>query len=341
MLAAAGCTSGGGGRTASDDAIGETRGPGERPILFSGAGGLRLSGTLTVPPQAAGGKVAAVLFVPPLGPGDRDGPIQEGGVPDRLYLDLATELVVKGAAVFRYDRRGSGQSRLEDLSTLTFDDVVADVRAAVGFVAERAEVDPARITVVAYDTAGLAALREAGDDRRVARLVLLSAPGRPLVDVLGDRLRARYGAGAAGALRSVVDRLVATSTLPSLDAIPSESRQFFSPLVAPYWARAFAVDPVTDAARVKVPVLEVVSGVTPGASKLDADRLAAAIGPSAEILVTPTAGPTLQTETRTSVVDASDTAAGTGHEHDVSAIPSTSASRQAPVVARIVSFVGV
>lgn len=343
MVLLAACSGGGGGGGGLDE---EPLGAGEQAVQFAGDANLRLSGTFTVPASsgrgaASGGDLPAVLFVPTLGPGDRDGPIGAGGVPDRIYADLSKELVGQGFATFRYDRRGTGRSTLDPggPGIFSLDDLVADARAGVDFLSERAGIDADRLAVVAFDDAGLVAVRMVADDARVSRIVLLSSPGRPLADVLADRVAASFGPGSAAALRELAGRLVTSTTLPPAGTIPAELRQYFTTAPA-FLAQVLAVDPAVDAARLRVPVLVVVSGVTPGVSKVDADRLAAAIGPGAEVVVTPTAGPTLQTETRTRVVDGSDPAAGTGHEHDASVIPSALSPRERPIVERILSWLG-
>lgn len=344
--AVAACSGGdGGGTQAVDELLEQSLGPGERAITFAGANGLQLSGTLTVPTAAANAgadaRVPVVLFVPTLGPDDdRSGPVRTGGIPDRLYLDLSNALVDQGFATFRYDRRGTARSPLEEEDgPLRFDDVVADAEAGVAFLTERAEVDPDRISVVAYDQAGLVALRVASSDSRVSRLVLLSTPGRPVVDALADEVEPVHGEASVTALRDIVGDLTANGTLPPVDDIPSELRLLLAEDPS-FLASVFRIDPAVEAAGVDVPTLVVVSGVTPGVSKVDADRLAAAIGAGAQVLVTETAGPTLQTETRTTIVDPSDPAAGSGHEHDMSEIPSPLAEREEPVVNRILSFLG-
>jgi pimeloyl-ACP methyl ester carboxylesterase len=332
-LALAACTGGG---SADDDPIDGPRVTGERPIQFQGAGNLRLSGTFTVPAAAAGGQVPAVLFVPTLGPGDRDGPIDTGGIPDRLYLDVSAALVDRGVATFRYDLRGTGLSRMEEGQRLTLDDLVADARAAVDFLTERAEVDAGRIALAAYDQGGIVALRLAADEPRVQRVALISVPGRPVPEVLADQVRAEFGPESAAAVLDIASGLVATGSLPPVDAIPAEHRQFLLAADPAFLAQVYAADPAADAARVRVPVLVVVGSASRGVAAADAERLRAAL-PSDRVVVGEGLGPTLQ-EVVAPVLDASDPAAGSGHEHDASVLPPAQGTRDEAAVSAIVDW---
>src|SRR5688500_15208851 len=71
-LAAAACSGGGGGGGGDDPTEGALQN-GERLVSFSGAGGLKLAGTLGVPDKLDG-SAPAVLIIPTLGVTvDRDG----------------------------------------------------------------------------------------------------------------------------------------------------------------------------------------------------------------------------------------------------------------------------
>ena len=78
-------------------------------VSFTGAGGLQLAGTLTLPAKPFQ-PAPAVLIVPDAGAVDRDGIIRPGNVVDRLYADLAQSFSARGWATLRYDPRGQGQS---------------------------------------------------------------------------------------------------------------------------------------------------------------------------------------------------------------------------------------
>ncbi|MDQ4096438.1 MAG: alpha/beta hydrolase, partial [Actinomycetota bacterium] len=136
-----------------------------------------------------------------------------------LAQDLAQGFGGAGIASYRYDRRGTGESKLDPDTRLTFDDMVADARAGLDLLAQRKETSGRDLTVVGYDLGGLVALRLAATDDRVKRVVLISSPGRTAADVQAAHLAALYGPESADALRATVANLLATRTLPPIDEL--------------------------------------------------------------------------------------------------------------------------
>lgn len=268
-------------------------GPTERPVQIRGAGGVGIAGTFRLPDGPRQRPVPAVLVIPGFGPTDRNGVPAAGGGEDALYRDLSQVLAKGGVASLRYDKRGTGQSVLPAGTTLTFDDMAADARAGIEFLAERRDVDRAELAVVGHDEGALVAMRVAAADPRVTALVLISSPGRPLVDVIADDFRATGGDASAARLREIVAGLVATGTLPPREALAPEHRDFFPVDHVPYLREIFSVDPVAYAREVKVPTLVVRGGRATFSTAADAERLAQALGPNAEVLVAPAAGPSL------------------------------------------------
>ncbi|MDP9389433.1 MAG: lysophospholipase, partial [Actinomycetota bacterium] len=218
---------------------------------------------------------------------------EPGGQPDHLYRDVSEELAEAGMVSFRYDKRGTGQSPLPAGERLAFEDLAGDARAGVDLLAERSEVDPEALAVVGHDEGALLAMRLAASDPRVRTLVLISAPGRPLVDVIADDFRATHGEASAGTLREIVAGLMATGGLPRPDSLPPEHRDFFPADQAPYLREIFSVDPAADAGAVRVPALVVHGGRATFSTAVDAARLVEALGPHGEAVVAADAGPTL------------------------------------------------
>lgn len=290
-LAAAGC-SGGGGSTSEDataPAVGTPTAPGDRPVQFEGAGEVKLFGTFSMPATSSGGSVPGVLILPTAGAGDRNGLIGQTGVADPFGSDLSAAFTDAGLATYRYDQRGTGESRIEPDVRLTVDDLVADARAALDLLAERRETAGRDLSVVAYDQGGLIALRLAAADDRVKRLVLVSTPGRSLADVRAAQLQARYGPASAEALRSVVTGLLTTGTVPPLDELRTELRPLFPAEEAGFLADLYGMDPATEAARVRAQTMIVVPA---DPAPYDPQRLAAAI-PGAQVVSSVGNGATL------------------------------------------------
>ncbi|HEX2043949.1 MAG TPA: alpha/beta fold hydrolase, partial [Acidimicrobiales bacterium] len=310
-LLAVGCSSGG-GDSGSDDALappGEPTAAAERPVQFVGAGKVRLFGTFTMPETRAGESVPGVLVLPSAGAGDRNGIIGTTGVADPLGRDLAAAFTNAGLATYRYDQRGTGESRIEPDVRLTMDDLVADARAALDLLEQRRETAGKDLSVVAYDQGGLVALRLAAVDQRVKRLVLISTPGRSLVDVRAAQLSERYGQESTDALRALVAGLLATRTLPPIDAMRTELRGLFPPQEAEFLAELYGMDPAAEAAKVKVPAMIVVPA---DPAPYDPQRLAAAL-PGSQVVNSVGSGPTLVISGETPE-DESDPA-GASHVH--------------------------
>ena len=119
------------------------------------SGSATLSGTFTAPPGA--GRRPAVAFVS--GSGDTE----------RAYLpDLQALFVDSGVAVLAYDKRGIAQSNGrypgESPTSPTIDQLARDAQAAVRWLAQQPEVDPAKLGLAGHSQAGwimpLAASRE-------------------------------------------------------------------------------------------------------------------------------------------------------------------------------------
>jgi len=256
----------------------------DRPAEIRGAGGLRLGATLTLPSQLGTGRAPGVLIVPGGGAQDRNGGITlEGSLPDPLYQDLAEQFAGSGLVSLRYDRRASRAVQLPPGTPLTWEDLVADARAGLDFLAERRETQNQPITVVGYDQGGFIAMLLASDPR-VKGVVLISTPGRPVQDVLAsDFLRGIPDQAKAQAvsdeMRTAAAQLVATGTPPNVAAMPEELRLVFTADAA-YLRGVFSFDPVAEAAKVRVPALVVRGGNDGSILQDDVGRLTAALSRS-------------------------------------------------------------
>ncbi|HEX2048502.1 MAG TPA: alpha/beta fold hydrolase [Acidimicrobiales bacterium] len=290
-LFAAACS--GGGDTADPTADrGFENAPGEKQLQFTGAGKVRLGATLAVPP--GGGPAPAVLIVPGPGLTSRDG--RTVGAPlDNLYKDLSKAFVDQGMATFRYDRRGAGASTLEPGQQPTWEDMVTDAQEALEYLSERGEIDGSRLAVVGHDMGGPIALKLAANDARVKSVALVAAPGRPLVDVWADEFRALNGQESADAFRTLVADLQATGSFPPRDRMRAEHQTLLPIGQDALYKAMFAVDPLADAAAVKVPVMIALGERSTSVFHDDATRLTQALGGPSEVVVAPNSTATLQT----------------------------------------------
>jgi len=271
-----------------------------------GAGGVRLSGTLTLPGVPAGQTtVPAVLILPGLGAIDRNattgaGAAGEGdmlrstlnatitgnvqGPIDPLYQNLSQALADAGIASFRYDKRGTGAAKKPDLK-LSFDDEVADARAALEFLGARQEVGSSPLGVVGHDTGGVVAMRLAAPNPLVRATALISTPSRPIGDVLAEDL-VRFGGGSlVDQVRTSVSALQSTGKAPAPDTLPAGLRELFPPSQEAYLQSLFLLDPVAEARAVKVDALVVRGGADQTVTAADSQRLHDALAKAADVMV--------------------------------------------------------
>ena len=334
LALAAACGGGDPGGTATDDdAVGGTGGPAEATVQFAGAGETRIAGTLDTPATVSG-PVPGVLIVPGIAPADRDGRVASTST-DALYEDLSEAFTGAGLATFRYDRRGAGQSRLEPGQRLSWDDMVTDARNALAFLGQRSEVGGSRLAVVGHEMGGVIALKLAAADPRVKSVVLVSTPGRPLVDVLADGFGAENGPESADAFRASVATLVSTGSLPERSAIRAEHQSLLAPGSEGLLRSVFTLDPVADIPGVTVPVLLTVGAASTTVTTADADRLQQALGGRAEVLTAADAGPTLLKAAASGPATTAD--ADDHHVHGGGA-PPVQTTRDATAVQRISQF---
>lgn len=270
----------------------------DRRVELVGAHNLALGATLTLPAGAGAAAVPAALIVPGGATLDRNSLFgQAGGVPDPLYDDLSQAVVGSGMAVLRYDRRGTDRARPPADQPLAFGDFVADAQAGVEFLAQRREVAGAPLALIGYDDGGLVALRVAAQDPRVKAVVLISTPGRPLVDYLADDFVAsdpENGPALASALRAAVTQVVG-GRVPPESSLPPSLRDLFpsDPSRAGYLREIFTLNPANEARAVRAPVLFVRGGRDTAITDADVAALRGALSGGTEVLVGPAAGHSL------------------------------------------------
>jgi len=295
----------------------------ERQSEFVGPGGQRIGGTLTLPGAVVndGRGVPAVLIVPGLGALDRNSVVAAnppdaardalvstvGGVGlasgDALYRDLSEALARSGIASFRYDRRATSPVPVREGQKLSFDDEVADAKAALDLLGKRQEIGAAPLAVLGHDTGGMVAMRVAAGNPRVKAVVAVSTPARPLGEVLATDLGRSRGAAVADAFRAAAGSLATSGKAPPADALPDILRPIFAPGQDAYLASLFALDPVTEVGRVAAPVLLVRGGGDTSVTAADTDKLSASLRTGGQVMIASTSA------------NHNLTLAGGGHEH--------------------------
>lgn len=176
-------------------------------LRFS-AGAASLAGTLALPGAASGGtRHPFALLIGSWLPRTRDGDYDRSGhpgwfmpaspgAPPPLLARLAEALAARGAASFRWDKRGCAASREEaagvtwagsDLFTL-----IDDARDALAALRGRPDLDLRRTGIVAHGEGAVIALSLAIGDPAIGPLTLIGTPARSFRDVL------RRGAAVRG-----------------------------------------------------------------------------------------------------------------------------------------------
>ena len=261
-------------------------------MTFVGSAGATLRGTLSVPAGATGRSPAMVLL-PGSGPTDRD-----DNVPPTLMDDLlktvADRLARRGIATLRYDKRGmyaNGGDRPHGLPAWTdffgWDRFVGDATAAVTFLRNRPEVDPARVGMVGHSEGCLLALCATADlgkggGQPPVALVLLAGPCRPLGVLIAEQLAAsvrrqhattRQARDVLDANQTISQSLARTGQLPA-GGVPASLAALYPRYLTIFWHGALAVDPAALAGTYAGPVL-VVNGTAD--EQVSADRDAKAL----------------------------------------------------------------
>ena len=226
-----------------------------------GSGGIQLAGTYA----EAANPVAAALVITGSGKLNRDSDARWLGIPvlrTGVTRAVAEALTAAGVSTLRYDKRGIGASG-GDMATAGMDDVLADARAALSWLASRAGGLPllaAGHSEGAWHAAQLAA------DQAVAGAILLSAGGHPGGEILRwqtDMIAARLPRLTRTVLRATRKDLqgIQRKRLAQIQASRADAIRIQGARVNARWIRDFLVyDPVPVLSQITVPVLAITGG---------------------------------------------------------------------------------
>ena len=156
----------------------------QKQVRFeNAAAGIRLAGTLTLPPGR--GPFPGVILIAGSGPHDRDETI----FGHKPFLVLADYLTRRGIAVLRYDKRGVGESQGSEL-TATTADFAGDAQAAFNYLRAQPEINPKEVGLIGHSEGGAIAPMVAARDPHVALIVLLAGSGVNGARLLVEQVRA-------------------------------------------------------------------------------------------------------------------------------------------------------
>jgi hypothetical protein len=137
-------------------------------------------------------------------------------------------------------------------------------------------------------------MKLAATDDRIKGVVLISTPGRPLVDVWADSYRYTHGPVSSDAYRAMIDGLLTNGTLPARDVMRPEFQSTLPPNQDAFFKAMFSIDPATEAKAVKQPVFMATGERSTAVKAVDSDRLSESLAGRKEAVVAPNASSSLQ-----------------------------------------------
>lgn len=239
-----------------------------------------LKGTMLAP--AAGG-APMVLIIPGSGPTDRNGnnPL---GVRAATYRLLAEGLAQRGIGTVRIDKRGMFGSRtaVADGNAVTIGDYATDTESWIAAIRKQTGVPC--VWVLGHSEGGLVALASAQNAPDICGLVLVSAAGRPLGEVLREQIRSNpANAPIIDQAMAAIDSLEAGKHVDVSTMNPA-LMPLFAPQVQGFLISVFSYDPAKLIAAVNKPVLILQGKRDMQVSVADAERLKQA-APAAKLVL--------------------------------------------------------
>ncbi|WGS27745.1 alpha/beta fold hydrolase [Bradyrhizobium sp. ISRA464] len=225
-----------------------------------------IDAVLTVPPGVP--KPPVALLIAGSGSTDHDGNGPQ--LKPATLKKLSEQLVARGIATLRYDKRGAGGwkkefGRPEDFR---FKDFVDDAVSLIEYL--RASGRFSRIAVVGHSEGGLVALL-AVQRAPIDRLVLLATAARKQGDLLKAQLEKQLPADKYAPLGKAIDDIMAGQIVD-----PPPGGLAIAPSMQPGMASAFNEDPIEPMKKVTGPTLIVAGGRDHQLARLDFLALTAA-----------------------------------------------------------------
>lgn len=131
------------------------------------------------------GSYPAVLLITGSGPQNRD----EELFGHKPFAVIADDLTKRGFLVLRVDDRGVGQTT-GDHRSATSRDFADDVKAGLAYLRSLPEVNKSKIGLLGHSEGGMIAQIVGAEEKDLAFLVLMAAPGIPVVELMALQNRA-------------------------------------------------------------------------------------------------------------------------------------------------------
>lgn len=141
---------------------------------------IQFGATITIPEGK--GPFPAIVLISGSGPQNRNCDI----LGHQLFSVLADHFTNKGFIVLRYDERGIAKStgRFSDATTADF---ANDASAGVDYLLSRPEVDKNKIGLIGHSEGGIVAPMVASQRNDINFIVLLAAPGIPVLTMMAEQ----------------------------------------------------------------------------------------------------------------------------------------------------------
>ena len=157
----------------------------KREILLQPNGFIQLPGTLYLPKTPK--KCPVVIMVHGSGPQDRNCSIGK----NKIYNDIALQLVQKGIAVFLYDKRSYVYQFIDPFPMDSMDynsETVEDAVEAFYSMKKVKELDSTKVFIAGHSQGAMCAPLIAKQCKGLKGLILLAAPGRSMLEILPDQV---------------------------------------------------------------------------------------------------------------------------------------------------------
>jgi pimeloyl-ACP methyl ester carboxylesterase len=204
--------------------------------------------------SAASQNSPMVLMIPGSGPTDRDGNNPYGLRPSTYKL-LAEGLAERGISSVRIDKRGlhGSGAAVPDANAVTIADYASDVHAWLATIRQRTSARC--VWLLGHSEGALVALVAAQHQPDLCGLVLVSAAGRPIGEVLREQLKSNpANAPILDQALATIDALEAGKAVDGAKLDPA-LLPLFRPEVQNFLRDEFSHDPVSLLARYAGPVL--------------------------------------------------------------------------------------
>jgi pimeloyl-ACP methyl ester carboxylesterase len=236
-----------------------------------------LSGTIL----SAGRNQTIAIIIAGSGPTDRDGnnPL---GVKANSYKLVVEGLAKQGIASLRYDKRGVGKSSSSGMkeADLRFDDYISDVKSWTNYLID--SVKYKRVVLIGHSEGALLA-SIAGQDDRVAGVVLVSGMGRSFDEVIAEQISKNAPLIIQQESQTIMDSLKEGKLVSE---VPSYFNALYRPSVQPYLISLLKYAPLAQASMLQKPVLILQGDADSQIQVKDAEALARVVK-QAQLVIIP------------------------------------------------------